>query len=245
MEKFYPKAEQHIQSSNGGAYIGGPARGVLHTTETANWAGQGSYHIAVKLEDGVVKWRQYTAFDVAARGLRHPKGTVDTNRMGDACIQVAIVGYAKDAAGWPDILMDSLAQFMRWAEGASGIRPYAPTFQGSEAYGLGGVGRMSVDEWKRFDGWCGHQDVPYQTHWDPGKIDVGRLFGRRLVQMKKDSFVEAWQRQLNDHGFPAGKVDGLSGINTERGITALLTAVVKSEGRLAVLERRLARLREI
>lgn len=245
MKKFYPEAKLFLQKRNGGAYIGGPPRGVLHTTETADWAGQRSYHIAVKLEDGVAMWRQYMPFDMAARGLRHPRGTVDTNRMGDVCIQVAIVGYADDAPSFPKPLLDGLRKFMRWAETTYGIKPHAPTFQGSESYGLGGVGRMSVAEWKRFDGWCGHQDVPSQTHWGPGKIDIEYLLGKGEIVVSRDKFVEGWQRQLNDHGFPAGKPDGVPGPNTEKGVRGLLSAVVKSEHRLDVLERRLAKLREV
>lgn len=35
--------------------------------------------------------------------------------------------------------------------------------------------RMSVDEWKAFSGWCGHQHVPGETHWDPGGIDIDAI----------------------------------------------------------------------
>ena len=34
---------------------------------------------------------------------------------------------------------------------------------------------MTNDEWNDFDGWCGHQHVPENEHWDPGKLDIGRL----------------------------------------------------------------------
>jgi hypothetical protein len=38
-----------------------------------------------------------------------------------------------------------------------------------------GQNRMSVDEWNRFAGWCGHQHVPGETHWDPGAIDIDAI----------------------------------------------------------------------
>jgi hypothetical protein len=35
--------------------------------------------------------------------------------------------------------------------------------------------RMSVEEWKVFSGWCGHQHVPSESHWDPGAINISQL----------------------------------------------------------------------
>lgn len=35
--------------------------------------------------------------------------------------------------------------------------------------------RMTVPKWKTFSGWCGHQHVPGETHYDPGAINIGQL----------------------------------------------------------------------
>ena len=34
---------------------------------------------------------------------------------------------------------------------------------------------MSNSEWMAFSGWCGHQHVPENDHWDPGRINISRL----------------------------------------------------------------------
>jgi len=181
MERFYPKAEVKLSGIDGGRMIGGPARGVLHTTETSNWAGSESYHVAVKEEDGEIRWQQYIPFDRAGRGLRHAAGTIDTNRMGSACIQVAIVGYAKDSSKLSRRMLNAIADFMIWCNGQFNIRTDFPIFQGSQAYGTDAPSRFSDSKWKAWNGWCGHQNVPNNTHWDPGIVDqyflVARLRG--------------------------------------------------------------------
>jgi hypothetical protein len=35
--------------------------------------------------------------------------------------------------------------------------------------------RINVGQWAGFSGWCGHQHVPVNGHWDPGAIDIDRL----------------------------------------------------------------------
>ncbi len=66
--------------------------------------------------------------------------------------------------------------WMRWVEEQTGMRSVAPfEFLGSEAYGTSGAARMTAGEWRSFDGWCGHQHVPENSHWDPGKIRIDQL----------------------------------------------------------------------
>ena len=35
--------------------------------------------------------------------------------------------------------------------------------------------RMSDAKWRAFTGICGHQHVPDNDHWDPGRLDVSRM----------------------------------------------------------------------
>ena len=64
---------------------------------------------------------------------------------------------------------------MRWIESQAEIQRVSPVFLGNEAYGNGSATRMSSNEWEEFNGWCGHQNVPENLHWDPGIIDIERL----------------------------------------------------------------------
>ena len=175
MEAWYPKAELHPTAGDGGAMVGGAPRGVLHTTETVGWAGAPYYHIEYHPESRV--FRQYRPFTRAARGLRHPSRTPQTNRQGDVCVQVAVVAYAKDAGKWSDETYADLAEFIGWCNAEFGIEAFsrADVGWGGEAYGVDGAGRMIWDEWLEHGGWCGHQEVPGNTHWDAGRVDWTRL----------------------------------------------------------------------
>ena len=69
----------------------------------------------------------------------------------------------------------------RGVETQAGVKSNHPDFRGPEAKGLTGVGRMTDDEWNAFDGWCGHQHVPENTHWDPGKLDIDSMFAPMVI----------------------------------------------------------------
>lgn len=179
----YPKATQTITGTNGGRMTGGPPRGVIHTTETnpaSFFTGQTYYHLQVREFQGVVQWRQFIDLDLASRALFNGPDPVQTNRMGTHCPNLAIVGYAKDSPDLSERMLDELAEFIAWCRDTMGIPAVFPLpFQGGEAYGTGGVGRLSVEEWETVTGWVGHQDVPDgNTHWDPGKLPTDKLKAR-------------------------------------------------------------------
>ena len=114
-----------------------------------------------------------------ARALRNLRGGVPTNHAG--AIQIEIVGRARHSARFSEGLIDALARWMRWVEEQAGVRRAAPLrFRGSESYGANGLGRMSGDQWLEFDAWCGHQHVPENKHWDPGKINIEELLRRGI-----------------------------------------------------------------
>ena len=47
--------------------------------------------------------------------------------------------------------------------------------RGSRCYGYKSDCRMRPDEWQSFSGFCGHGEVPENTHWDPGNMDFSLL----------------------------------------------------------------------
>jgi hypothetical protein len=159
-----------------------PARGVLHTVE-ANYyrPSQDDYYghrnpPHFTITTGGVAYQHYTTAR-AARALRHPRRTPDTNRMN--AIQIELVGYARSIHLMPGQQFGKLREIMRWIESVHGVRREAPLeFRGPEAYGEDAPYRISDKEWAKFNAWLGHQHVPNNSHWDPGKINIDALLAR-------------------------------------------------------------------
>lgn len=200
---YYPKADREISGVDGGSMVGGPPRGVVHTTETGPiYRGATFYHIQIDYtSSGGIEIVQFIPLERASRALRNHSGGVQTNRQGDYCLNVAIADYAKNAAvlaaastadspcvawaepfglttmaTWPDAIYNELGELMEWAEPEMGIPLVFPEpFDGGDAYGYDGSVRISNSEWLDLSGWVGHQHVPENTHWDPGRLQTDKL----------------------------------------------------------------------
>ena len=178
MADWYPPATKNHQTSNGGSMLGGPARGVLHTTETTSMSsGAPYYHIGFKDTPGGVHIVQWRPFGRAGRGLRNLRGGIQTNRRGAKCVQAVVIDYARNSADWSNKLLDALNTFMEWCEAGLDVPLNASPLAGggSECYGYHSPCRMTGTQWNAFNGWCGHQNVPENTHWDPGKANWDAL----------------------------------------------------------------------
>ena len=162
---------------NSGAFVGGPPRGVLHTTEggtyagaRATFAGTGYWpHFTVTFETGLFEAYQHLPISVGARALEHNPGTMETNRQ--SAIQIEIVGHAANAPAFPSAYLDAIKAIMRWIEANAGVTQSCSvrfTAPGLEM-------RLSDADWLAYDGWCGHQHVPSNVHEDPGAIDIAYL----------------------------------------------------------------------
>lgn len=175
--------EQKAASTKGGTFDGSPWRLVLHTTEggsiegaIASFAATGSWpHFTVDAATG--RKIQHYPLSTSARALAHPKGTPETNRAG--AIQIEIVGYASDSPGWPEQHLDWLGREVVGPIRAA--RPFPltyPQFVGPESGTIASARapqRFTEAEWAQFSGVCGHQHVPFNDHWDPGRLDVARI----------------------------------------------------------------------
>ena len=66
---------------------------------------------------------------------------------------------------------------------------------GKQAFGYGEANesgfRMTMDAWEVFDGVCGHQHVPENTHWDPGALDWGTLMATEEVEEVTPAEIKA------------------------------------------------------
>lgn len=203
MALLYPKAIHDIRNIDGGSLIGGPPRCTVHTTEThpRNGPFTSTIYYSIQFVEwpaGTVKVYQHIQLDRASRALFNGPHPVQTNRMGKYHPNIAIVGYAKDSPKLSTAMINALADYFVWQEKVMRIPAVFPlTFQGSEAYGVSGAGRMSVNEWANFTGICGHQDVPDgNTHWDPGKLPVAKIQAR-INDLTGDNHMASYRGVTN------------------------------------------------
>ena len=202
---WYPPATKLSWGKDGGSMIGGPPRGVIHETQTVgvpNYNNGGSApHLTLK-KDGT--WLQHSPFFRAARALRNRAGGVQTNRQGSVNIQIEVLAYS-DKNDWTTAQILAMKAFMVWAEEEWGIPNIFPLDVGAgEQYGYGNPVELSMPDWEAFTGWCAHQHVPENTHWDVGRESgLTKVFGPSILEEDmfvkygdKSRVVEMWQHRL-------------------------------------------------
>ncbi len=178
----YPKAKWD-GIPGAGSFLGGPFRGILHTTEGSSYAGARAAYLNSRVSPhftiGLEGCWQHVDIDRSSSALVNIIGGVETNRL--SAIQIEVIGFAAKP-DWSDQLIDAVRDLMTWIEANTGIQPWAPPlWGGNDAYGVNTRYRMSPSSWLDFDGWCGHQHVPENEHWDPGRISIDRLLERQVT----------------------------------------------------------------
>ncbi|HEX9991371.1 MAG TPA: hypothetical protein VGB14_00445 [Acidimicrobiales bacterium] len=110
-----------------------------------------------------------------SRALLNPPGGVETNRWN--VVQVEIVGVASGGwAGLTDAQKVTLRRLVWWCidHGYCTLR-FPP--QGWAKYpDLPAARRFSPDEWRAWDGICGHEHVTENTHRDPGDFTAAEPY---------------------------------------------------------------------
>jgi hypothetical protein len=205
MSIFLPIAEKNTYPAKTGRVPrrgDAPSRIVIHTTETARLPGYRDGGVAPhftigvgdpgslpKEETGKVRIWQHISLDRTASALKHNPGTIETNHMGAHCIQIECITYIGDQenAGivgnkgkFPGALSKALAGLVDEITAVLGdinITIYPERWSSSGSYGEGASQRLTEDEWERFNGICGHEHVPNNTHWDPGAFDIEEFMG--------------------------------------------------------------------
>lgn len=188
MDLWLPGYEHDPEPGAGLSVAPGRPKVVIHTTESgpgtlaairnlwrgsSNW-GKGLPHFIAEGD----RYVQLLPLDVGAYTLQNSPGGADTNRSGPA-IQVEIVGFARDefTAAELDALGRWLADLVR--AGVDLDLSQHPRFYGegdgivlaSESSPI----RMGAGAFTAFGGFCGHQHVPENDHWDPGHLDADRV----------------------------------------------------------------------
>ena len=174
---WYPQAIKSSGNSSGTFDKTYPKRGVIHTTEGSSAAGaiqayrnNNSWpHFTVAANGEIY---QHVSISQAARSMENRSGGVETNRAG--AIQIEVVGFAS-RPNWPGSQILAMRSLMRWIEAEMGVQPTGPRFGSGEQYGLKNPLEFTNEQWRAFKGWCGHQHVPENSHWDPGAIDLSLL----------------------------------------------------------------------
>lgn len=182
---WYPPAIKD-PFKDSGPMMDTPWRGVLHTTEGKTYAGAAAAyakgvapHFTVSFETGKFKVWQHIPINRSARSLSNISGGVETNRT--RCVQIEVVAFAATAGTLQREYLDGIGKLMRWVEANTTIKRTAPKFY-TDTDGIvlardTSPIRMSPVNWLKFNGWCGHQHVPENSHWDPGAIDMAYLMG--------------------------------------------------------------------
>lgn len=165
----YPQATWHPMSGGAGAFLGGPFRIVLHTTEGSSVQGalaalksakSDSHFVAG--DDGIV---QLIDTSESARSLQNAAGGVQTNRL--SAIQIEMVG---DAARRKSMAMLShVRRLCRWIEREHGVPhawpaglPMPMTYAEAQRKTA-----RPISVWSSQGGYYGHSQVPENSHWDP------------------------------------------------------------------------------
>lgn len=180
---------KHVLGGDAGAFLGGPTKIVLHSTETGlgvpGYAGGGSApHETWVWRGGRFAKYQHVSHTRAAMAMKNLSGGVQTNRDGAHQIEIAgscDKGFAAKY-GYPylpglgDDFLLALGKELRQLAAdvdckLTAIREWRNY---PDSYGFRSSQRMTLSEWDNFAGICGHQHAAENDHGDPGALNVAR-----------------------------------------------------------------------
>lgn len=181
-----------IPGHGGGDFTGDePWRCVLHSTEGLSIeSAVGAYSTGgvppqCTIDPAQRRKAQHIDTDRSAYAVINQPGGVETNRW--RAIQVEIVMFADEAKAqqygglYVGDLTDEHYAFIRSCLfELQADKPF--TFDGPDfvaypaSYGFHAAQRMTAEEWRVFNGTCGHEHVLENDHGDPGALDRARLF---------------------------------------------------------------------
>lgn len=164
---WHPEATRTQVQSGIGSFLNVPAKLVWHTTEGSSLPVYSGSHPHFTLNPKTGQLWQHISIRSGAMALKHPAGTVETNRA--HAIQVELIGFAKDTGVWPASYYQNIARLARWIEAHAGVRRDS-TVQFSNV-----PHRLTDQAWLSYSGHLGHQHVPVNDHWDPGSFRIGEV----------------------------------------------------------------------
>lgn len=231
MSNWHPQASI-VRGRSAGSHAGDAGPKITHhTTEGSSAAGAiGAYrshggwpHLTVEWTGSRLKIYQHLPLNVAARALMNNSIGGETNRANT--VQIEHVGFARETHEWPTARYAAIANLCRWIEAQTGC----PANSMSEArWGENRPPRIGNWDFHRGRGHHGHQHVPGNHHWDPGKLDIGAVLvlddapQRTLNYGNTGPDVLAFQRAVRLRADRCGRpdrmptADGIMGEETSR-----------------------------
>lgn len=182
-ELWHPDAIR-VPYSDAGPFVTGRPKLVWHTTEGVGlpvYAGS-QPHFTLNPANGQL--HQHIPINRAAKTLKHPPGTVETNRAN--AIQVELRGFASLTGTWPKAYYENIAKLARWIEDNAGV-PSVSTVEFKR-----GVARLTPQAWLNYTGHIGHCHVPNNDHWDPGNFRIAEVLTDTEEARKK----RKWERSI-------------------------------------------------
>lgn len=187
--RLYPGADHSIQwRGNDRPTMPAVDKLLLHTTESSGWPSYPTFSPTLTFnpwEPQGKRWRQHCFINQAATTLKNA-GDFRTNRA-NVC-QIEIVAWVDPAhsassAFYTKISDDAyldLARFYAWLnrEWATPVKSGVTWKEYPASYGIRNGVRLSVAQFGTYEGLCGHQHAPEQSHGDPSLINVGLIINQ-------------------------------------------------------------------
>jgi len=159
-------------------------RGVLHTTETGTFTPSTTKFFGHTSAPHFTVYQgktfQHLPISSASRALvnlkpdpKEKQSTMDVETNRRCAIQIEIVGHAASSASLSTEQKEELKRLIAWISAQKNIPLESAQFFGEESSGQDKPTRFSPEMWNGYKGWCGHQHVPENEHWDPGMIGIG------------------------------------------------------------------------
>ncbi len=158
---------------------------LLHSTESAGWPSYPTFQPTLTFnpwQPRGKRWRQHLPINGSASTLSNA-GTYRTNRA-NVC-QIEIVGYCDPARRESSAYLtkmsadaqQELAEFLAWIHTEWSVTLQALPFKAYPAsYGTNNGVRLTIQQFENYDGVCGHQHAPGNSHGDPGDVlKVGEI----------------------------------------------------------------------
>jgi hypothetical protein len=211
---------------------------VLHTTEGTSWPGYAGGRQAptftINCTSGAPQVRQHFPLPCAAMALVQPSGSLSTNRLNVAQVElVGTGGWASPAnrsrpytvsgphTDWTrpdDMMLRAVADLIAWLHKEWEVPLKAPipfdNWAGNNTH------RMTASQWAGFTGICGHSHVWGNYHTDPGsfpiaaclKLAAGGTVSTNPQEDDMPSVSDIWNGKLpfkatpKDDRFTAGRL---------------------------------------